>query len=331
MLVVVLGATGNLGSAIVRTLSASDHDVVGVARRSPLDQSEPAASVVWREADVTKDDLRQVIAGADAVVHLAWRFQPTRRPEVTWATNAVGTRRVLEAVSAEGVPALVCVTSIAAYSPADHDESVDESWPTDGTSAAAYCREKAYVERALDAFECAHPDIRVVRMRPAFVFQRSAASEQRRIFGGPLARPALFDLERLPVIPVPRGLRFQAVHAGDVASAVTAAVELPVLGPFNLAGPGVLRREEVAHLAGTRTVEVPPAVVRSALAGGFHGRLAPTPPELFDAFMRLPVLDVRRAARELGWSPRHTGADAIRAFLDGARSRAGGGLPPLHR
>jgi len=168
--VVVTGATGNLGSAAVRELSAACHEVVGVARRSPVDRAAPEASVTWREADVSTDDLAPVVADADAVVHLAWRFQPTREPEVTWATNAVGSRRLLDAVAAARVPTLVCVTSIASYSPAAHDDPVDESWPTDGTSAAAYCREKAYVERALDTLECAEPAVRVVRLRLAFVF-----------------------------------------------------------------------------------------------------------------------------------------------------------------
>ena len=78
-------------------------------------------------------------------------------------------------------------------------------------------------------------------------------------------------------------------------------------------------------------VEVPSGVVRAALAGGFRGRLAPVPPELYDAFIRLPVLATDRAERELGWEPRHSGADAVAAFLSGARMRAGSDMPPLHR
>jgi hypothetical protein len=104
---------------------------------------------------------------------------------------------------------------------------------------------------------------------------------------------------------VPRGLRFQAVHSGDVAAAVVAAVERPVRGAVNLAGPGLLRRQEVARLFGARTVEVPSAVIRRALATGFHSRPAPAPPELYAALMRLPVLAIGRAERELG-GPRGT-------------------------
>ncbi|MPZ97171.1 MAG: hypothetical protein GEU96_20225 [Propionibacteriales bacterium] len=67
-----------MGSAVVRELSAAGHDVLGVARRSPVDQ--PTASVAWREADVSTGDLVPVVTGADAVVHLAWRFQPPVDP-----------------------------------------------------------------------------------------------------------------------------------------------------------------------------------------------------------------------------------------------------------
>lgn len=218
-----------------------------------------AGSVEWREADISTDELESVVTGADAVVHLAWKFQPTHRPDITWATNAVGTRRLLAAVARAGVPVLVCASSVAAYSPADHDDPVDEGWATDGASSAAYCREKAYVERTLDAFESTHPEVRTVRVRPAFVFQRSAASEQRRIFGGPLARPWLLDRRRVPVLPLPAGLRFQAVHAGDVGRALATAVTADVSGAFNLAGAGVIGREELGELMGARTVEVPRA------------------------------------------------------------------------
>jgi len=332
MKVVVTGGTGNIGTACVRELSSAGHEVVGVARRSPLPGGEAEmwhGSVRWLARDLSEDDLGAVV-DADAVVHLAWRFQPTRRPEVTWATNAVGTHRLLDAAVAAGTPAVVCASSIAAYSPATGADPVAEEWPTDGTSSAAYCREKAYVERLLDAFEQRSPGTRVVRLRPAFVFQRLAASEQRRIFGGPLARPAMFGRGRVPVVPVPAGLRLQAVHATDVAAAVVAAVEGVFHGPVNLAGPGVLGAAEVGRLLGARPVAVPPGAIRGGLAAAFHARLAPVPPELFDALIRLPVLSTDRARSELGWRPEHTAEEAVAAFLSGARLRAGSGMPPLH-
>ena len=70
--------------------------------------------------------------------------------------------------------------------------------------------------------------------------------------------------------------------------------------------------------------------MRGALAAAFHGRLAPVPAELFDAFARLPILDTGRARAALDWKPEHSAEEAVAAFLDGAHHRAGSDLPPLH-
>ena len=325
------GASGNIGSAVLREVSAKgDCELLALARRRPpVPHAADQASVEWRSADVSYDDLVPLFTGAGAVVHLAWKMQPTHRPEETWETNVVGTRRVLQAVRDAGVPAVVCASSVAAYSPVFHDDPVEESWQTDGASAANYCREKAYVERLLDGFEVANPDTRVVRVRPAFVFQRSSASEQRRIFGGPMARPGILRRGLLPVLPVPTGLRMQAVHAGDVGRAVEAMVRLPVRGAFNLAGNGVVRRAELGELLGARTVQVPSQVPRSALAAAWTVRAAGVPGTMLDALMRVPLLATERARAELGWAPHHSGMEALGAVVDGLPQRWGSGLPPL--
>ncbi len=98
----------------------------------------------------THRDLGRALAGADVVVHLAWLFQPTHRPDITWRANVDGSRRVFEAVAAADVPALVHASSVGAYSPRTSEQPVDESWPTHGVPTAAYSREKAYVERTLN-------------------------------------------------------------------------------------------------------------------------------------------------------------------------------------
>src|SRR5918997_1583593 len=95
------------------------------------------------------------------------RPPPSRDEATLHATNVVGSRRVFEAAAAAGARALVYASSIGAYSPGPDDRPVDESWPTGGTPSSFYSRHKVATERALDALETAHPELRVVRLRPA--------------------------------------------------------------------------------------------------------------------------------------------------------------------
>jgi UDP-glucose 4-epimerase len=69
--------------------------------------------------------------------------------------------------------------------------------------------------------------------------------------------------------------------------------------------------------------------VRAVLGTAWQLHLVPASPQLFDAVLRLPIMDAGRARTELGWSPRHTAVEAIRAFLDGLRAGAGKDTPPL--
>ncbi|MTE21781.1 NAD-dependent epimerase/dehydratase family protein [Streptomyces sp. TRM43335] len=349
MRVVVLGATGNVGTAVVRRLGDDPHiaSVVGVVRRVP---SWTPPKTEWASADIGGGDagaaarsdtedpaeraveerLTELFRGADAVVHLAWLMQPMRDPLATWRTNVLGTLRVLRAVAAAEVPALVYASSVGAYAPGPHDRFVDESWPTHGGRPdAAYCREKAYVERLLDGFEHDHPGVRVVRMRPGFLFRRESAGEQRRLFGGPFVPQRLVRPGVVPVVPDLPGLRFQALHTEDAAEAYRLAVLRPVRGAFNLTADPVVDASVLADVLGARVVRLPPGPVRAAAGAAWRLRLVPAPPELLDAFLRLPLMDRGRAERELGWTPRHSSAEALRELLRGLREVAGGPTPPL--
>ena len=72
------------------------------------------------------------------------------------------------------------------------------------------------MERVLDAFEMRHPQVRVVRLRPGFVFKRTAASGIYRLFAGPWLPTPLLRPGFIPVVPRLPQLRFQAVHSLDV-------------------------------------------------------------------------------------------------------------------
>jgi UDP-glucose 4-epimerase len=327
MRVVVTGATGNVGSAVVSALADDPavSEVVAVARRQP---DELPGATEFVAADVGEDNLAPHLRGADALVHLAWAFQPTHQSQVTWRANVVGSERVFRSAVDVGVPAVVHASSVGAYSPAP-GRLVDESWPTHSLPAAAYGREKAYAERLLDTLEAEHPGTRVVRMRPAFIFQRESATEQRRIFLGPFVPQALLRPDLLPVLPWPRGLQLQTLHAEDVADAYRRAVLSDARGAFNVAASPVIGPDEMAEVLGARVVPVPAALARAALAALWRAHAVPAEPALLDLALNLPMLDTSRARTELGWEPRHSSLDALRAFFAGLAEGAGAATPPL--
>ncbi len=326
MHVVVTGATGNVGSRLVERLAA-DTDVtriVGFSRRAPSTFPDRAE---WRRCDVADAVPTDLLRGADAVVHLAWLFQPTRDPSATWAANVEGTARLLAAVAEADVPVLVHASSVGAYSPG-RGRPVDESWPTHGVPTAAYSREKAYVERMLDVFEARHPRTRVVRLRPGYIFRREASVEQRRLFAGPFAPTQLIAKVGPPVLPDP-GLTLQIVHTDDVVEAYRLALVRDVSGAFNIATDPVLDVPAIGRILGRRTVPVPRGAVRRAVAAAWAMRLVPASPGLVDLALQVPVMRTDRAREVLGWAPTVDAADTFRALWEGFRTAEGGQTPPL--
>lgn len=326
--VVVIGATGNVGTSVVTALGEHPavSKIVGIARR-PTPWRPPKTT--FRTADVTVDDLRHLVRGADVVIHLAWLFQPTHDPAVTWRNNVLGGIRVFEAVADEQVPALVYASSVAAYSPGPSDREVDEDWPTHGWPGAAYPREKAYVERWLDTFEVRHPEVRTVRLRPGFLFKRASATEQRRLFIGPLLPRRLVRPDLLPIVPDIHDLRVQVAHTDDVARAYVQAALRDVRGAINVAAEPPVDGPFLAGLFDARTIGIPRAVVKAALTVAWNGHLVPASPGLFDTVLQLPLMSTDRARTQLDWQPAVSPADTLREFLTGLRDGAGTGTSPL--
>jgi nucleoside-diphosphate-sugar epimerase len=328
MRVVVVGATGNVGTSLLEALGREPavESVLGIARRLPaLD----FPNTEWVQADISRDDLVRHFRGADAVVHLAWLIQPSRDRNTLWRTNVHGSGRVFRAAADASVPALVYASSVGAYSAGPKDRPVDESWPTEGIPTSFYGRHKAEVERMLDAFEREHPDVRVVRLRPGLIFKREAASGIRRLFAGPFLPSPLVRKSLIPVVPDIPALRFQVVHSKDVGEAYRLAIVKDVRGAFNVAADPVLEPLRLAELLDARMLKVSPALARAVTSITWRLRLQPTPPGWLDLALGVPLLDTTRARTELGWTPKRTSEEALLDLLGGIRDRAGIPTPPL--
>ncbi len=330
MRVVVTGATGNVGTSVIDALAGDPavDEIVAIARRTPQ-RPFPAARFV--SADICDADLVSIFRGADAVVHLAWLIQPGRDETATRRVNVDGSRRVFEAAVSAGVPALVYASSVGAYSPGPKDRLVDESWPRDGIPSSFYSRHKAAVERDLDRLERKTGDLRVVRLRPALIFKREAATEIRRLFVGPLLPRALLRSSWFPFSPAVPGLRFQAVHADDVADAYRRAVVGDAVGAFNIAADPPIGSAEIAALLNARPVPVPAVLLRATASAAFALRLAPTEPGWLDMALAVPLMSTTRARRDLGWTPQRDAPGTLIELFEGLRENADGSTPTLAR
>lgn len=330
MRIVIVGATGNVGTSLLHALAHEPEveSVLGVARRRP---EWEAPKTEWLAADVVDANLVRAFRGADAVVHLAWLIQPGRDHELLRRVNVEGSSRVFRAVAEAGVPALVYASSVGAYSPGPKDRRVDESWPTHGVPGSFYARQKAEVERRLDRFEHEHPDVRVARLRTALIFKREAASGVRRLFAGPLLPSPLVAPARIQFIPNIRGLRFQAVHSLDVGEAYRLALVSDVRGAFNVAAEPVLDPSSLSDVLDARCIRIGPRLARAAVDLSYRLHLQPSEPGWLDMALGVPLLDTSRACSELGWEPRRGAGEALRELLSGIAEGAGHPTPPLDR
>jgi nucleoside-diphosphate-sugar epimerase len=338
MRIVVVGATGNVGSAVLRRLADESgvDAVTGVARRLPrADAGPPYDGVDWRRIDVSAPDadarLLDAFTGAAAVIHLAWQIQPSHDRARIRRTNVEGSRAVARGAAAAGVPALVVASSVGAYAAGPKDRRVGEDWPVTGIPSSTYSRDKARVEALLDGVERAAPALRVVRLRPGLIFQGAAASEIARLFVGPLLPLGLLRYGRLPVVPAGPRLRVQAVHADDVAEAYVRAAVSDVRGAFNIAADPVLDADTVGPLLRARPVPVPPALLRVGASLTWHARLQPVEPGWIDLAAGCPLLSSDRAAAELGWRPRIDARDAFLELVDAMARGVGARTAPLRR
>ena len=272
-MILVTGATGFIGSEILRRASKRGWRVRGLARHP--DRAEELGRLPHVElfrGDVTEpDDIDEAMEGVTAVVHLVGIIAPTREQDFD-AVHVGGTKTMLEAAARAGVPRFVHMSALGAVEARD---------------ATDYFRTKWEAEEAVRG-----SGLSATVFRPSIVFGRD--SDLFR----PLARAVRYS----PVIPLPGGGRqlLQPVWVGDVAECFlqAARMERSTDPAYEAAGPEVLElRDVVAALAEAmgrrRPAIVPlPAGPLEALAG-IAEKALPNPPVTAD---QLRMLDIGSVA-----------------------------------
>lgn len=331
MRVVVTGASGNLGTALLGVLRDRGHEVDAVARRPPP-RVAPYDVARWSALDLalpaSETRLRELLRGADALVHLAWALQPMRRPDYLRAASVALLERVVGAALDVGVGHVVHTSSVAVYSPRTTASLVDEGYPRAGVPTATYSQLKVAAEAALDRLVAgAGAQHRAAVLRPTLLGQYAA--------GGPMLRCGLPGvvpgalLRHVPVVPVDPAFGIQLVHARDVADAVVRVVERRASGAFNLAAEPLLRGHDIAAALGARPVPLRQEHTRAVLAAAWRAHLHPLDPGWVDMALQAPWVDTTRAREELGWRPRHTAREVLAELVRGMADGAGTASPAL--
>jgi nucleoside-diphosphate-sugar epimerase len=323
--VAVTGPTGTFGSGLVPLLQDEPRveRVLGLARR-PFDPAERGwTKMTYRRGDVRDPDtLREAFAGADVVVHLAFLITGNASRETTRAINVEGTLNVFRAAAEAGARRFVYASSIAAYGfHRDNPIGMTEDWPVRPAARLFYAQEKAEVEELLAAEAAEHPELALYLLRPPVVLGPNTLGA-KDLLPGPLAplgrRIAEAANRRLPV-PVPLvvpTMPVQFVHEDDVGRALLLCVlGAGPPGPYNIAGDGVLTAVDVAREYGALPIPVPAAPAE--LAARAISRLPFLPPaaEWVEAFSHPAIMDTTKAREQLGWRPRYSGLEALRATL----------------
>jgi dihydroflavonol-4-reductase len=184
--------------------------------------------------------LRRVLAGCQAVVHLAGDTSCYRahRPRL-WATNVEGTRAVVSAAQAEGVRRLVYTSTTSTVGAvSDPDRAWDEHVPLTGFRARSpYGSSK----RAAEDVVLSAPEVRPIVLNPAEVI----GAWDHTLQWGRMVLAVCHD--RVPFVP-PGGASF--CSAREVARAHVAALTLGTPGRrYILAGAEASFRELIAEIS----------------------------------------------------------------------------------
>jgi dihydroflavonol-4-reductase len=241
--VLVTGASGFVGSAVVAALLARGKSVRALVRTT-----SPLANLPQRDIDVVQGDMRYPAAMTAAMRDVRYLFHVAADyrlwapdPREIMAANIEGTRNVMQAAARAGVERIVYTSSVATLAPRPDGAPADESVGLDEEQAiGAYKRSKIAAERLVQTM--------IAQGLPAVIVNPSTPIGPRDGRPTPTGRILLEAARgRMPAY-VDTGLNL--VHVDDVALGHLAALESGRIGErYILGGDDVSLGDMLAEIA----------------------------------------------------------------------------------
>jgi nucleoside-diphosphate-sugar epimerase len=304
MLWAISGGAGFLGLHLARRLLADDHDV-RTLDVVPLDDAGLERSVQELRGDVRdRDRVRELVTGADVVVHAAAALPIQASRDSIRSVNVTGTENVLQEARDAGVRRVVFISSTAVYGvPEKHP--IEEDDPLVGVGS--------YGESKIDAEGlCRVAAVETTIVRP----KTFIGPERLGVF------EILFDWiregRRIYILGQGHN-RYQLLAVEDLVDAIVRAGTVPEAArqTFNVGATefGTVRSDlqSLIDHAGSasrlRPVPVKPAEIALRTLELLH--VSPLAEWHYKTAHKDSFVDVSRAQRVLGWEPRLSNREAL--------------------
>lgn len=297
--VLITGASGAVGSALLEELANSATDVVATDVQAPAKLPDDMRFV---PLDVRGDDPDQVIGHEkpDVVIHLASIVSPTTRG-FAHSVDVIGSQNVIAACRTHRVKRLVVTSSGAAYGyHADNPVPLVETDPVRGNPEFAYSDHKRQVEEMLVQALSDAPELEQVVLRVGTVL---GAGLENQI-------TALFRKRRLLALSGNES-PFVFIWTCDLARILKRAITDGPVGIFNVAGDGALGVSDLAQALGKPVLRLPVWLIKAALGIAHPLKLSPYGPSQVRFLQYRPVLDNTALKATFGYVPELTSAEVF--------------------
>jgi len=250
----ITGATGFVGSAVLRLLLQRSQDIrILVRSASDLTNVEGLPVEIITGDLNDKDSLRPALDGAEALFHVAADYRIwVPKPEEMIRTNVDGTRNLMEAALDAGVSRIVYTSSVATLGISNEPSGANEETPSSlEMMIGAYKRSKYLAEKTVQAL---HQE----KGLPVVIVNPSMPIGPRDIKPTPTGRMIVEAANgKIPAF-VDTGLNI--VHVDDVAEGHMLAFDKGRVGQRYILGGENLQLKEILRLVAVATNSRPPRI-----------------------------------------------------------------------